>query len=237
MKIKSAVLLSTMLLCAMPSAHAWEASFTPAITSEYDFRGITLTARKPALQLSFDVAADNGFAAGIAASNVDFGLPDVDVELNYTVGWSGAAGSLGWSAGAAYYSYPNGSELDYPEFWLGLGTEINETVSLEGRLWYSSDYAGAAEDATYLEMNATLALPLDGVDLSLHAGYSSGDYWDLINDGGYFDYSIGVGKRFARWDLALAFVDGSDLPSTPGTDLNSTERKVVLSVATTLPWE
>lgn len=235
--MKSRVLLSTMLVCTMSSAHAWEASFTPAITSDYDFRGITLTARKPALQFSFDVGADNGFAAGIWASNVDFGVPDVHVEVDYTLGWSGETGIVGWSAGAAYYSYPNGSELNYPEFWFSLGTGLNDTVSLEGKLWYSSDYAGAKQTATYLEMNATLALPLGGMELSLHAGYSSGDYWDSINDGGYIDYSIGLGRSIARWDLSLAFIDGSDLPDTPGTDLNSTERKVVLSVATTLPWK
>ena len=60
----------------MSSAHAWETSFTPAITSDYDVRGITLTARKPPLQLSFDVAADNGFAAGSWASNVAFVVSD-----------------------------------------------------------------------------------------------------------------------------------------------------------------
>jgi uncharacterized protein (TIGR02001 family) len=237
MNMKSTALLSAMLLLAVPAAHAWEPSFTPAITSDYDFRGITLTARKPALQLSFDVAADNGFSAGVWISNVDFGVPGVDVEVDYTLGWSGDGGAVSWNSGVAYYSYPNGSDLNYPEAWFGLGKSFNKNISLEAKLWYSSDYAGAAEAATYFETNATFGLPFGGVDLSLHAGYSSGDYWDTVNDQGYIDYSIGIGKRVARWDLALSFIDGSDLPDTPGTDLNSTEKKFVLSVATSLPWK
>jgi uncharacterized protein (TIGR02001 family) len=237
MNTKSTVRLSALLLLAVPAAYAWETSFTPAITSDYDFRGITLTAREPAFQLSFDVAADNGFSAGIWTSNVDFGAPGVDVEVDYTVGWSGDAGAVGWNTGIAYYSYPNGSELNYPEVWLGLGKNFGGKVSLEGKVWYSSDYAGAAEAATYVETNATFGLPVGGVDLSLHAGYSSGDYWNAVIDRGYYDYSIGVGKSIARWDLALSLIDGSDLPDAPDTDLNSTEQKAVLSVATSLPWK
>ena len=32
-------------------------------------------------------------------------------------------------------------------------------------------------------------------------------------------------------------LDGRDLPDTPGTDINSTDRKFVLSVGTTLQWK
>ena len=235
--MKSTALLSAMLLLAATAAQAWEPSFTPTVTSDYDYRGMTLTARKPALQLSFDLAADNGFSAGVWMSNVDFGVPGVDVEVDYTLGWSGDGGAVSWNTGVAYYSYPNGSDLNYPEFWLGLGRDFSESVSLETRLWYTSGYAGATEAATYFEMNATFGLPVGGVDLSLHGGYSSGKYWDSVNGQGYFDYSIGMSKSMSRWDFALSFIDGSDLPDTPGTDLNSTRRKVVLSVATSLPWK
>ena len=80
-------------------------------------------------------------------------------------------------------------------------------------------------------------LPSD-FSLALHAGYSDGDYWDAVNDGGYFDYSVGVNRTIGNFALTLKWVDGSDLASSDGTpgDVFTSESKVWFSIATTLPW-
>jgi uncharacterized protein (TIGR02001 family) len=236
--MKVSVLFGTLsLLAAAPSAWALEASVTPTVASDYDFRGISLTGLDPAYQLSLDVATESGFSGNIFASNVDFGEPDVDIEIDYTLGWNGSADSFDWDTGIAYYSYPNGSDLNYPETWVGISKAFTEGFSLDGRIWYSWDYAGVDESGTYVETNATYGLPIGNIDLGLHAGYSSGNYWDSVYGQSYFDYSVSLSKSIARLDFAIALIDGSDLPDEPGTDLNSTDRKVVLSVSTTLPWE
>jgi hypothetical protein len=71
----------------------------------------------------------------------------------------------------------------------------------------------------------------------VHAGYSGGDFWSS-DDSEYFDYSIGVTKSLGHFNLALKFVDGSDLEALNNTpdDILSTDSKVVFSVATTFPW-
>jgi len=71
--------------------------------------------------------------------------------------------------------------------------------------------------------------------VSTRVGYSGGDYWDTIE---YFDWSVGVTKSFGHFNLALKFIDGSDLKvlnNTPG-DIFSSDNKIVFSVATTFPW-
>ncbi|MEZ5498583.1 MAG: hypothetical protein R3E77_04020 [Steroidobacteraceae bacterium] len=52
------------------------------------------------------------------------------------------------------------------------------------------------------------------------------------------DYSIGIARSFGKFDLALKYIDGSDLAIADGTpdDVFSSESKLFFSVATTLPW-
>jgi uncharacterized protein (TIGR02001 family) len=228
-------LFGMALLATLPSAYAVDLSFTPTFVSDYDFRGLSNSALKPAFQPSLDLSTDSGFSASLWASNVEFGIPDVDVEVDYSLAWSGDAAGLSLDTGVAIYTYPGASDLNYPEAWAGFARTFGDSLSLDGKLWYSWDYAGASRSATYLETNATLGLPLGGLELSLHAGYSSGDYWDDVNGEGYLDYAVGVGKRLSRFDVALKFIDGSDLPDLAGSDVFSTDRKLVLSIATQFP--
>jgi uncharacterized protein (TIGR02001 family) len=228
-------LLTTLALATLP-AQAADFSFSPAVVSDYDFRGMSLSAREPALQLSFDVAADNGFYGYVWVTNTDIGVPGIDTEVDLAAGWSGGTDALTWDGGVAVYTYVNGSEFLYPEVWLGLTKGISDSVSLDGKLWYAWDYAGVEQSAIYLETNATISLPWGGLDLALHVGHSSGRYWDANYGGSYFDYAFGVARSLGRMDVAVTYVDGSDLPDTPGSDVNSTDPKVVLSLSTALPW-
>ena len=78
--------------------------------------------------------------------------------------------------------------------------------------------------------------------LTAHAGYSFGDYWDLLKKQGagrsYLDYAVGVGYTAGKFSFAAKWIDGSDLKELDGTPGNvfSSGSRVVLSVATTFPW-
>jgi hypothetical protein len=75
-----------------------------------------------------------------------------------------------------------------------------------------------------------------------HLGYSFGDYWKDLDDAGtgreYFDYAVGVGYTAGRFNLALKWIDGSDLKEADGTpdDIFSSQARAVFTVATTFPW-
>ena len=220
------------LLAAAGVANA-EVSSTWTLTNDYDFRGFSQSAKDPAIQGSVDYAAESGFYVGAWASNVDFGDDaDVNYEVDLYAGFSGGE-TLLWDAGIVYYAYPDDSDFNYAEIYAGLGYEW-----FEGKLWYSNDFGGDATEgdtsAIYAEANATVALP-QNFSVLLHAGLSTGDYWDDVNGDDQIDYSLGVGYTAGNFDLALKYVDtDSDVVITD--DVFNNEGRVIFTVATTFPW-
>lgn len=229
-----AVALAALAVASMQTARA-EVSSTVTLASEYDFRGITQTAGDPALQASLDFSTESGFYAGAWASNVDFGDgTDADVEIDGLVGFRGSfSEDLSYDVGGTYY-YFMGDKDDVPfgELYAGLGYK-----AFSGKLWYSPDFSNFGESAYYVEGNLSFELPQDFA-LTVHAGWSDGDYWDATNGGGYMDYSVGISKSIGNFAVGLKFVDGGDLRAakvTPG-DVFTSKSKIMVTVATTLPW-
>lgn len=223
------------LLCASSIAHA-EISSTWTITNDYDFRGISLSAKDPALQASLDYSIESGFYVGAWASNADFGPGyDVNYEVDVYAGFSGGdEEGLGWQAGIVYYvwpggQYPDGADLDYPEAFVGLTYGM-----FSGKVWYANDYSALDEDGYYTEANVAVPLPAN-FTLNLHAGYSFGDYWaDLIGDES-IDYSVGVGYTAGNFDLGLKYVD-TETDVVVEDDPFNNEGRVIFTISTTFPW-
>jgi K+-transporting ATPase KdpF subunit len=145
---------------------------------------------------------------------------DADYEVDLYAGFSSTFGESGpsWEAGLVYYTYEE-SDYNYPELYASLSKDW-----FKAKLSYSNDFGGdtTAGDtpAFYLEGNATVPLP-NNFSLLGHVGYSFGDYWDDLDEAGtggeYFDYSLAVGYTAGHFNLALKWLDGSDLKEADGT--------------------
>jgi uncharacterized protein (TIGR02001 family) len=236
-------LVAAGLLCAAASANAGEVTGTVTAVSDYDFRGVSLSAKDPALQASIDYAHDSGFYAGAWASNIDYGSGiDGDIELDLYLGYAGETeGGMGWDVGVVWYTYPDSSSSatvssisDYPELYAGM-----TFGPVEIKQWYTNDYSGTDLDALYTEMNYGFELPAD-FGLNLHLGYNYGDAFDGFE---YFDFSVGVAKTLGNFNLELRYLgtelDEQDLGLPPGSsfgDVFNPEPRVVFSVSTTFPW-
>jgi len=238
--------IAAVLLMASAAAANAELSGTVTAVSDYDFRGISLSATDPALQGSIDYSMDSGFYVGAWASNIDYG-PDYDgsIELDLYAGFAGETEmGLGWDVGLVWYLYPDSSSSatkdeisDYPELYFGLTYNV-----FEFKQWYSNDLAGLDEDGFYTEANAGFELPAN-FGLNLHLGYSWGDAWDSpevdFKDSQYFDYSIGVAYTLGNFDLELKWVDNTlsngDYSFSKADPFNS-EGRVIFAVSTTFPW-
>lgn len=237
-RIRFGVCAAGALLVAGTAPAQAELSATVTAATDYDFRGITQTALDPAIQLGIDWAHENGIYAGLWGSNLDFGdgAEGSDVEVDLILGYSASVTEgVDFDVGATYYLYlPDDDDIDYLELYAGLSQEI-----FSGKLWYSPDYGNSGDSAWYLDGNASFPLPREFA-LNLHLGYNAGDYWDDAENGvdEFFDYSIGIGRSFGRFDFELKWIDGSDLKEADGTpdDVFSSESKVFFSVATTFPW-
>lgn len=219
------------LLVASGVANAQFSSTVTAAT-EYDFRGISQSAKDPALQASVDYAFESGFAVGAWASNIDYGDGvDGDIELDIYASYTGAINEkLGWTAGIVYYAFPGSDDIgEYPEIYAGLNFG---PVSV--KQWFTDNLYDSDESAWYTEANATFPLP-NNFSILAHVGYSYGDAWDALGEE-LFDYSVGVGYQLGNFALALKYT-GTDADDTKVTDdVFNTEGRVFFSVSTTFPW-
>ena len=78
--------------------------------SDYRFRGISQTAKHPAVQGGFDYAHASGFYAGTWASNVShYSYTDANMEWDFYGGYNYKLNDdIGLTAGGIYYFYPGG---------------------------------------------------------------------------------------------------------------------------------
>ena len=231
---KVRILAALGLLAAATAANA-EVSSTWTLTNDYDFRGFSQSAKDPAVQASLDYAAENGWYLGAWASNVDFGEDaDVNYEVDLYTGFSGGAeDGLGWDVGLVYYAYPDDSDFNYAEIYGGITYQWFDT-----KLWYSNDFGGDTTDgdtsSIYLEANATLPLPAN-FSFLLHAGLSTGDYFDDVAGDDVIDYSAGFGYDVSNFSLALKYVD-TETDAVVTDDVFNNEGRVIFTIETTFPW-
>jgi uncharacterized protein (TIGR02001 family) len=228
--IKSRIAIAGALLAAAGVASAGEFSVTPTIASDYDWRGKSQTnaaldgdfGSDPAYQVGVDYAFDNGFYVGGWGSNVDFGTPDPDFEVDLFAGYSGgdSEGGIGYDVGAITYWYPSASGLNFWEVYGGISHG-----PYSGKVSFTTDFGGSGDTGVYVEGNVEYPLPAM-FTLLAHVGYSFGDAFAGNTE--YLDYSIGAGYDISNFNLSLKYVN---------TDIKGwNDDKVVLAVSTTLPW-
>jgi len=183
-----------------------------AALSDYRFRGISLSDRRPALQgwLSYD--HPSGVYAGVLASTVRlYGVsPDLAAEV-----YGGYAYALSPRAAldvsVSRYIYPDSSVVGSYDFNdLSVGASFDR---LRTRLHYSDDYFGRGDQAVYLEVDAALPLS-EQVSLAGHVG----ELWRTSRGAvGYTPRSQADVKLAVVWTVAgFAFELGgvaTDIPA------------------------
>jgi hypothetical protein len=108
--IKSRVFLAgALLVAAAGTAHAG-LTVTPAVVSDYDFRGVTQTANDPAVQVGATYAFDSGLYVGGWGSNIKFGAGDPKLELDWSAGYTFGDAKEGFKPRSAGYKSQGGAE-------------------------------------------------------------------------------------------------------------------------------
>ncbi len=221
-KIATLIACAALFAAALPAAAeeggAFDASnFSATVTgvSDYLFRGISQTNSNFAIQGSFDYAHPVGVYVGTWASNVSFGG---GIEIDYYAGFANDVGNFSYDVGAVYYNYPksggkdelgeNGTEFDYLELYIGAGytfADIALSPSLGAKYYYSPDFFGEDDAASYISGTLDLSLPYD-LGLSFLVGYQDVDGDKTSPDGfSYAHYSVGVTYPIVGFDLGLTF--------------------------------
>ena len=206
--LASAAAAALLLTAGAASAQNADVSFNANLTSDYVFRGFSQTDTNPAFQLGADLTA-GAFYAGAWASNVDFG-DDTKAEFDIYGGVRGETAGYEWDLGLVGY--------DYLEIKAAASRAIGP-ATLGLAVYYSPDFFGVDEAATYVELNGEWAVT-EKVSLS---GAVGEQYLDVTDD--YATWNLGVG-------YALTDVVGVDLRyHDTNVDGGLSESRIVASLS------
>lgn len=193
------LMLATAFILPVTSTHAVESSANVALTSNYVFRGLTLSDDNLAIQGGYDIAQskDKGWYAGAFLSMFDFGPGGGDgIETDLFAGWKGGFGAqsqFGWDAGLNLYEYQGATNVKGQ-------TEIYGGINYETayfKLFIGDDDNYSNGDYTYFDFGASFVV-LKDLDLNLHAGHTSRDFGEDYND-----ISATASKKVNDFDLLL----------------------------------
>ena len=148
------------------AAHA-ETTANIALTSDYVFRGLSLTDSAPAVQGGFDWASEV-FYAGVWGSSLSDGT-----EIDLYAGFTPTTGPVEWNIGAVGYFYPgaddDAAEFDFVEFVLAASTSLTEQFSVGAGVYLAPENWGDTGEATYYEINGAYQ-PMDALSFSAAYG-------------------------------------------------------------------
>jgi len=243
--IKTLALVTGLLALSGVSQAQFSSTWT--VVSDYDFRGVSQSAKDPALQASADYAfGESGFSVGAWASNVDFEPFDGDIELDLYANYVGEINdTFSWTAGVTYYMYPGSDPVEdlglpalgeYWEAYVGLNAG-----NFSFKQWFADDFYESDTSAMYTEGNYTQPIG-DKFSLAFHVGYSWGDYWDdlgtlLDSSGEQFDYAVQANFVAGNFTIFGKFTatDASGFQKVEA-DQGNNEPRFLLGVMTTFPW-
>lgn len=170
-----------------PSITWFDVSVSVKALTDYNFRGISQTDRKPAVQGTVELQFYNNlFYAGVYGSNVDLATSP-DAELGFYGGIRPKFGDLAFDIGIWQYYYPGEQQFidatgvfwtpkntDFTEVYGKVSYTFAETLTLGANVYYAWDWLGTGASGTYASITAKYSLPfLEGLAVSGELGH----YW------------------------------------------------------------
>jgi uncharacterized protein (TIGR02001 family) len=240
MKLKLAVLLSSLAASGAlmaQTAQQGQTAQTPAptaaetpnpfsynvgVVTDYRFRGISQTRRKPALQGGVDFTHPSGFYVGLWASTIKI-LRDSGgtghVELDIYGGYRGKfSDALAYDVGVLRYQYPNAGTATTPNTTEIYGALTFGPATIKYSHGVSGETFGIANSrgSGYLEAAATFDTGFWGLSVTPHVGHQRFRHNSAYS---YTDYSIGLSKEIVAGltgSLTLVSTNADDTLYTIG---------------------
>ena len=182
----------------------FDLSSTVSIVSDYRFRGISLSNRKPAVQASVDVEHSSGLYAGVWGSTIArYGGARVEVDLYG--GWRKSLGLVDLDLGGMVYLYPGGNGVNYGEVYGFVGKTIGPAQLRAGAIYAPSQRNIGGTDNLYLTSEAKVGIPGTPMTVSGRFGYEDGAFGGV--DGNKWDWSLGGEYVWKSVALGLQYVD------------------------------
>ena len=206
-----AVKAKPMAPAAAPSP--FDVLFGTAFTTDYELRGVSQSAHKPAVQgyfeLDYTVTDWLKLYAGVWGSSLYTGF--ADAEFDISGGGRLSWGNFGLDLGFVYYEYPDGTANGFGSFgefyakpsykvadWLTIGGVIDGGSNFNDKVNAAGPWVGNA-DAGYYSANAVITLPWHPVaDVTLSINPEIGRQWYSSD----VNANLGVAS-YTYWDVGL----------------------------------
>ncbi len=209
-----AVLRGTaLLICAAAESAAAQVSGTLSGVTDYRYRGVTFSDRRPAAQAGLTYDDPGGWYAGAFGSTVRLDPPGQESSHFQAIAYGGYAirlsSGISLELGGDYAAFAGPSDLNYGEVFVGAATE-----NLSARISFSPQYFGTSSKATYGEINAVQPL-IDALRLHVHLGFLRYRYEYPVQYGlkptkNIVDARIGLRADIDRFQLEVAWVGVSN---------------------------
>jgi uncharacterized protein (TIGR02001 family) len=138
------------------TASKFDVSVAASITSDYNYRGYTLSGHKPSVSTNFEATYNILFAA-IDAASVQIPMLS-HLQMTDYAGIRPVFGPITVETGVAYYSYP-GSVIDtsYPEYYVAPKYALSSKFTIGVNVYYAPDYSrtGAWENFDSIDAKYT----------------------------------------------------------------------------------
>ena len=205
----------------------WTQGASVALSSEYNWRGISQSNEDAAISGQFDLTHDSGVYVGAWASNTEYGDGRNSIEIDAWIGFSNEIdlGGLGltYDIGFLHYEFPAVSAYNIDEVYFGLAIAPIENLNLSA--YYYQDLGIENKFANnYADVSADYTLPdwAWGATILGHIGHydrqaGSSDYWD---------WKVGIAKDIGGFNFEVAYID-TDTTDDGGNGSNSDSRVVV----------
>ena len=192
------------------------------ITSDYRFRGISLSGGDIAVQGGVDVTHNSGFYIGAWGSSLEGKAnPYGGTELDLYGGWTGEiASGVTLNAGLTYFIYPNGVkslDLDYFEPYASISGTLGPVQAKVGMAYAWKQDALGGDDNIYVYGGLSSGIPTTPITINAQIGYTDGALAPPLlagsTDRSGFDFSIGADYVLTKNLTAGVKYTGVDGPS------------------------
>jgi uncharacterized protein (TIGR02001 family) len=138
---------------AAATASTFDASVTGSLTSDYNYRGYTLSNHGPSVATTFEATYNIWFASINSAS---VRMPRLSqYQMTDYAGIQPVFGALTFEAGVEYFAYP-GSPIDisYLEYYVAPAYAVTPNLTLGLNVYYAPDYSGSGAWENYNSVTA-----------------------------------------------------------------------------------
>ena len=186
---------------AVSPAKGLDAAFSVSAVTDYRYRGLSLSNKKPVLQAELMVSHATGVYSRLWVSTIaDNGGANLETQL--TLGYYAEFGALNADVQAAYYVYPGASIDNYGEVAIRLGLAIGAS-ELGGTASYAPPQSNIGDvDNFYDGLDGHVPLPGGLATLTGNLGIEDGAFGDRK-----LDWSVGLTRDVGSVTVGLAYVD------------------------------